>query len=122
MLILVVDNEEYRHELFKSKYLVGHEVWHAFNTKRAIYLLAKMKFDVMYLEFDLEEENTLPIIDFLEEEGNKPNNIIVHSFNEDGAGLIMDKILPFRGKWKDVTVIRSIFGPNMFLPDRLPPR
>jgi len=113
MKILVVDDEEYRHALF-SKALSEHQVWHAYGYEHALELMKKVQFDIMYFDYDLGvfyNGSCLVNAVVLLPPELRPQVVVVHSWNPEGADMMMTGL-----KTSGIKAIRSVFGPNVILP------
>ena len=54
MKILIVDDEQYRHDLYKKVYN-GHEITHVYSASDAIAALSIDEYDVVQLDHDLAD-------------------------------------------------------------------
>lgn len=95
--ILVLDDDELRHESFRKRFK-DHIVVHVWNYKEAVAELKKEKFDIVHLDRDLEDfekkdgggyrewtgEDVADFIASMSAE-QKPSRAIVHSWNVSGA-------------------------------------
>ncbi len=106
MKILVVDDQEVRHNKIQSLCMNYFDkplsIWCSYTVESAIKFLKQTEFDVIFLDHDLgiaiyqdsNEPNTgYQVAKFIVEAGIKTNEIIVHSMNYPGAMNILS-ILP----------------------------
>lgn len=108
--ILVLDDNEYRHEAF-SKKLAGHDVWHTYTAEQTSKVLAHQgPFDVVYLDHDLGETHTgMDVARYITgglAVQKRPLQVIVHSHNTAGAER-MEAELRAAG----ITAAREPFAP-----------
>lgn len=106
MRILVLDDDEQRHEIF-AKRLRGNEVKHVFTSSQAIEALQNAflaPFDLAYLDHDLGEKINDPyprevtgddvarwmVMELPIE--RRPKQIIIHSWNPDGARRMANRL------------------------------
>lgn len=85
MRVLILDDQQLRHEVFADRH-EQDEVHHTFTYDRAIELLrSKPKFDVVYLDHDLQEKATgYDAAKFIAErlpDDRKPGVVVVHTLN-----------------------------------------
>lgn len=107
MKILVVEDDEFRVQLFK-RWLRGHAVTVAPTARQAIRLLRRRRFDVVFLDHDLggrvlvdpADKNTgAEVARFMAQRGLRIKTI-VHSHNPAGAQYVKEllphaEVLPF---------------------------
>ena len=115
MKILVLDDDEYRHRAF-GKFLAGHYVVYTWNATGALEALKGSKFDMMFLDHDLQDFN-----DGVESTGmdvvkgivalpddKLPGEVIVHSWNVSEAPRMVNSLVergikarhePFNVSW-----------------------
>lgn len=99
MRILVLDDDEIRHEQFRDN-LKEHSVVHVYTAEEAGEALAKEKFDLVYLDHDLQDfQNNPSGYGVVEQTGmdvaryiarylapqKHPSKVIVHSWNVSGG-------------------------------------
>jgi CheY-like chemotaxis protein len=101
MKILILDDDQVRHDMFRVKY-AGHEVVSVLEAKDAIKKLNEEQFDAVFLDHDLGgavyvtsgEGTGYEVAVWLSENREKqPKQIIIHSFNPVGAANMMG-VLP----------------------------
>lgn len=82
--ILILDDEEGRHSLFRKKYNI-HELTHAYTADEAIDYLSKHKYDIVFLDHDLGTRATgIKVAKWMH--SNKIDaQVIIHSLNPVGA-------------------------------------
>ncbi len=56
MKILIVDDEQYRHDLYEKVY-IGHEITHVYSASDAILELSINEYDVVQLDHDLADQH-----------------------------------------------------------------
>jgi hypothetical protein len=105
MRILVLDDEQERHEGFARRFK-GHDVYHVYTYAQACAALANnFRFDLAQLDHDLcdfwqdpetgctyertGEDVTKYIIDYIPE-GLRPKRVVVHSWNPGGAQRMLE--------------------------------
>jgi CheY-like chemotaxis protein len=129
MRVLVLDDDKLRHKVFQQN-LIGNEfVVHAYTVDQAVEWLKKEKFDVVYLDHDLNDHpNQATSLDYATggyggpreltgldvayfmsrmPKEKHPEYVIVHSYNAGGAANMMAVLKTMESK-----VIRQIFGAN----------
>src|SRR3954467_10883234 len=104
MRVLVLDDDNNRHVTFRRN-LIGHDVVHVHTYDEAVAALAGERFDVMFLDHDLNLEGVHRSVRRDEETGvewemngahvahviaelpseKRPDEVFVHSYNPDGA-------------------------------------
>ena len=90
--ILIVDDEEIRHEMFRKKYPM-FDITSVYNSSDAIKLLSKNKYNTIFLDHDLGGDDTgVKVAEFIDR-AHIRSFIIVHSMNPVGASNIK-RILP----------------------------
>jgi len=95
MKILILDDDQTRHDLFKKKfYLNSDELYHAYTAEQCINELGRTKFDMVCLDHDLDKTQMVDSGDGTGYEVCEwlSNNIehacgliVIHSFNPIGA-------------------------------------
>lgn len=56
MNILIVDDQQYRHQLYEKVY-AGNDIYHAYTANDAIEVLKEQKFDIVQLDYDLADQH-----------------------------------------------------------------
>lgn len=106
MKILILDDDEVRHERFKI-HLFNFEVVHAHTYDQFLELVGKERFDAIFLDHDLEfEEKAATVIESRYANGMdaarhvaalpeklRPELVVVHSWNMYAASRMMDVLL-----------------------------
>jgi CheY-like chemotaxis protein len=103
MKILILDDDNIRHIFFKKKF-IGHDVESVYTAEAAIEALQRERYDAVFLDHDLgghmfvdsygQEATGYTVAKWLSENPDrKPEQIIIHSFNNVGAKN-MHNILP----------------------------
>lgn len=83
MRVLIVDDLEKRHD-FLSGLCLGHSCDSAWTAKEAINLLEATGYDLVLLDFDLEDGTTIPVAEHLAASKLQPV-VILHTDNFTGA-------------------------------------
>jgi CheY-like chemotaxis protein len=96
MRILVLDDEEVRHDAFSLR-LLGNEVVHVWNLEQIQQKLkAEDAFDLIYLDHDLgEEADGRDVVNFIVRELPQqqwPKEVIVHSWNFYAANQMVQTL------------------------------
>ena len=107
MKILIVEDEKYRMDLF-MQFLLPHDLYFATTADRAINLIDKTKFDIIFLDFNLEKGNSWPIAIHLIDKNIK-SKVFIHSMNAPGT----DKLLQLFG-WAKMPATAAIFSGREF--------
>lgn len=109
--VLVLDDEEYRHSLFRSA-LVAHRVTHVYTVVDAMDVMRGQKFNTVFLDHDLGDHQLTgsDLVNWMVTEmpvENHPDRVVIHSLNPYGAsamyaglnkfGFHVEKI-PFRSE------------------------
>lgn len=102
MHILVLDDNSYRHDVFDGKLDSVATIEHAWSYQDAIALLESQKFDLAYLDHDLNDEGLddecgremtgADVARFIAKELDielRPERVIVHSWNPSGASAMV---------------------------------
>ena len=91
MRILILDDEAYRHVVLNKK-LAGNEIINTYTFDQAIAALSGFKFDVLFLDHDLEHVDSThtgyDVCQFIKSKLPKdkhPNQVVIHSMNPVGA-------------------------------------
>jgi CheY-like chemotaxis protein len=93
MKVFILEDSEYRVKYFKSK-LMNHELTFSSNVQEAKEILKKQKFDVIFLDHDLDfltyVQSEMPntgyqLVKFMKENNISANKIYAHTMNEHGA-------------------------------------
>jgi CheY-like chemotaxis protein len=104
MRILFLDDMETRHKHFRRTSLGNVEIVPAWTADEAIKLLQEQEFDIVSLDHDLTELQTLGFMDaektgysvacFIAEmpEEKRPKVVVVHSLNPSGAVRMMQAL------------------------------
>lgn len=119
--ILIVDDMETRHDSFRG-WLPEAERVHVYNYDQAVKALQGDKFDVVYLDHDLSEMQTLGLEDS-EQSGydvalyisklkatKKPGRVVIHTWNPVGARRIAEVLHAAK-----ISFVRQPFGPQVVL-------
>jgi CheY-like chemotaxis protein len=102
--ILILEDDVKRQEKFKRN-LIGHQVTIVDGTKQAIALLAESDWDLLCLDHDLNGMTYVPsgpntgyeVAVWIEQNPNRaPKNIILHSLNDKGRGMMAQALQQFR--------------------------
>lgn len=124
MRVLVLDDDNTRHKTFK-KNLIGHDVVHVHTYDEAVTALEGERFNVMYLDHDLNLEGIHRSVMIDEETGieweltgadvaraivalpseKHPERTIVHSYNPSGAANIVAILHDAR-----IEAVRNLFS------------
>lgn len=120
MRVLIVDDEQARHDAFKRRY-TGCELVHARNYAEARDAMAGERFDVMQLDHDLQDYRLVDGV-MCERTGQDvaklvaslppakhPGTVILHSWNPEGARA-MGRILNDAGLRRVSRVPFSVVG------------
>lgn len=94
MKILIVDDENYRHEGFKKK-LEGSDLYHAYTYNEAVKFLQKYTFKEVYLDHDLGlGKNGNDVAQFITklQAFKQPKKVFIHSWNPVGADNIYNTL------------------------------
>lgn len=102
--ILILDDMETRHRVFRRNY-IGHILTHVYTADDAIKALTEEKFDVVFLDRDLDEHAMMgltplektgeDVVQFIVEKMDRdkwPSTFVVHSWNPDAADRMVDKL------------------------------
>lgn len=104
MKILILDDDENRHRLFKKHFTPLHQLTHVITAREAIHYLQHDNFDAIFLDHDLgghafvdsngPEETGYTVALWLRDHPNRcPKNVYIHSMNPIGASNIQS-VLP----------------------------
>ncbi len=122
MRILVLDDDDERHESFRRYLARDNEVFHVFTVDGAITaLIGEPVFDIAFLDHDLNDHhykseqtggygnvklNGFDVASFIAKilaKEKRPKRVVVHSWNEDGAkmmhGVIEESGIPVK-RWE----------------------
>jgi hypothetical protein len=105
MIILFIDDEDYRHDLAEKHLDADHTLLHAYNYDQAMDIFkARTDIDLACFDHDLgdyvqgtygmdERNGSMLAFDLLYNlpEANRPKQVIVHSFNPSGSKNIVSK-------------------------------
>jgi len=103
MIILFLDDNEFRHRIFKTNNL-NHKICCVYNTEEAISALnLNPQFDLVCLDHDLggvygaasDDKSGYAVAEYISKMNDdiRPKNIIIHSWNGPGAKRMLDVLL-----------------------------
>lgn len=117
--ILFLDDEINRHHSFIRWIATQHTVDYCVTAKQAIERLKENTYDIAFLDHDLggktfvteiEETGYEVVLNF--NKINKPDLVIIHSFNPDGGKRMYDHV---RLNYPHIQCLRSNFGSTQFI-------
>ena len=100
MRILILDDEEYRHEAFNKAH-AADECWHAYTLRQFMDQIERVKkFDVIYLDHDITDSKAttgLDAVRFLVRTlqacpDKMPDKVVVHSWNPIGSVIMTEEL------------------------------
>jgi CheY-like chemotaxis protein len=116
MRILVLDDEQYRHDEFARRF-TGHDVTHVRMVHEALDALRGPRFDLAQLDHDLGSGDGTgrDVAEFIAAmpESHRPSFVSVHSFNPPGARLMVAILLRvgIRARHEPFTCGAIVVGP-----------